>query len=55
VQNLKDGGLITKELVVSITKSHVKGYRAISTIRSQIDGRDQILQTSVQARARGER
>jgi hypothetical protein len=30
VQNLKDGGLFTRKLGVSLKKLHVKGYRAIS-------------------------
>jgi hypothetical protein len=40
---------------VSLTKIHMMGYQAISTIRSQIDDQDQIPRMSARARVHSER
>jgi hypothetical protein len=40
--SFKDGGLIITKPTVSLRNLHAKGYRVCSTIRSKINGRDQI-------------
>jgi hypothetical protein len=40
--SFQDGRLIITKPRVSLTNLHVKGYRVCSTVRSKINGRDQI-------------